>query len=393
MSDKGSEVDEKELSNEAERKGRRRRKLSSEGTAKNIEENVADELREDVSEVKEDVKDIRDFLAKLDGKLDSLAGVKEEISGLVKSVNSILKTVGDMEKRFEQVDSKLVKFEERVVSLEERTEKQKAEMERGVAEVEELWRRNRVLEDKCIDQEARSRRNNVIVFGVSEVEREDCVSLFRSEVLEKCGLRGDIAVERAHRLGRPARGKSRPLIARLLNDSDKQRLMKSRRYLPDHVRVTDDLPHPIREARKDLRPELTRAREENRDAFISFPARLIVDGSLVREIRPRLVQDSRRVERPDSQTAANPADHNAWRGVRQSQQPGGSTPVSGQPRGQHGGGTADSGQRRGQPSGRGQSRGQHGGRGVARGQHGGRGHPRGGRGHVSNQHSGWRGGY
>ena len=57
-----------------------------------------------------------------------------------------------------------------------------------MAEVEELWRWNQVLEDKCIDQEARSRRNYVIVFGVSEKDREDCVSVFRSEILEKCGF-------------------------------------------------------------------------------------------------------------------------------------------------------------------------------------------------------------
>ena len=73
MADKARDIDGKELSDEAERKGRKRRKLISEGTAKNIEDNVADELRKDVSEVKDNVKDIRDFLAKLDGKSDRLA--------------------------------------------------------------------------------------------------------------------------------------------------------------------------------------------------------------------------------------------------------------------------------------------------------------------------------
>ena len=152
--------------------------------------------------------------------------------------------------------------------------------------VSESCDRIRFLEDRNIDLEARGRRNNVVVFGVPEVDREDCVEVMKKEVLEKCGITGDAVIERAHRFGRRRDDKPRPLIARFLDFNAKQRVMRARKQLPDRVRFADDLPYPIRQARKALVPDLMKARSEDTDAFIAYPARLIVAGSEVRVERP-----------------------------------------------------------------------------------------------------------
>ena len=163
---------------------------------------------------------------------------------------------------------------------------QQRELEKARACASDSCAKIRFLEDRSIDQEARSRRNNIVVFGVDETERENCVDIVRKEVLEKCGVRSGEVIERAHRVGRPVRGKSRPLIARLLDYTVKERVMRARRDLPKHIRVGEDLPFPIREARKQLLPDLKAARDQGKDAFFAYPCRLIVAGEEAASLRP-----------------------------------------------------------------------------------------------------------
>ena len=68
--------------------------------------------------------------------------------------------------------------------------------------------------------------------------------------------------------------------------SIKQEVKKAKRHLPSGIRVSDDLPPEIREARRQLTPALEKARAENKDAFVAYPARLIIDNVEVMKIRP-----------------------------------------------------------------------------------------------------------
>ena len=70
----------------------------------------------------------------------------------------------------------------------------------------DLVDRVKVLEESAIDQETRSRRNNLLFHGIKKEESEDCLKTVKLLVKEKCGITKDVIVERAHRIGPVRRG-------------------------------------------------------------------------------------------------------------------------------------------------------------------------------------------
>ena len=189
------------------------------------------------------------------------------------------------------------KVEKKVVGVEEEMRKQTDEVTRVKREVsamkEEMcvWKKRvEKLEDSVIDQQARSRRNNLMFYGVPEIGgNEDCKQMVRDLIVDKCGVSGAVRLERVHRVPpgeRPAGGRPRPIVCKFLDYNEKMDVKKNSRQLPRDVRVADDLPKKIREARKVLMPDLKKARDEGKDAFIAFPARLIVNKVEKRVVHP-----------------------------------------------------------------------------------------------------------
>ena len=109
------------------------------------------------------------------------------------------------------------------------------------------------LEDKMVDSEARSRRNNVVVHGVEEVTGEDGLDTAYERIERGCDLdpRG-ICIERAQRIGRRRHNaaKPRPFIMKFLDFQDKELVTSCHHNLPLHMRMSDDLPLAIREQRR-----------------------------------------------------------------------------------------------------------------------------------------------
>ena len=81
-------------------------------------------------------------------------------------------------------------------------------------------------------------------------------------------------------------GKPRPVIVKFLQYQQREQVRAARRHLPASIRITEDLPVEIREARKKLVPTMLKLREQKREAFIVYPARLIVDGKLHQAVSP-----------------------------------------------------------------------------------------------------------
>ncbi len=180
-----------------------------------------------------------------------------------------------MESGMKRQEAEVRKVKEDVVEVKNSTNLLRSRMERA--------------EEKLIEQEARSRRNNVVFHGIEERVGEDCMKIVKDLARDKCGLQGEVRVERAHRMGAKqigSRARPRPLICRFLDFRDKEELMKRRRQLPKGVYAGDDLPHEVREARKQLRGDLEEAKRQGKEAWISYPARLIVEGRQVKTVKP-----------------------------------------------------------------------------------------------------------
>lgn len=85
-------------------------------------------------------------------------------------------------------------------------------------------------EEKIIDLENRSRRNNLLVFGFPEQDNKISELLknkMTTEVFEtKLGI-SVTSLERIHRFGRKKSGSCRPVILRLFNFNEKQTILNN----------------------------------------------------------------------------------------------------------------------------------------------------------------------
>ena len=182
------------------------------------------------------------FFDKLEREMKTL---REEFRGMSAKVKEIEKSVNDIGKK---IDSQM----EQIERIEERQD--------GVDFL--LGELNERVEQ----QEIRDRRDNILLYGVEESEGSESYEQSVQNVLHVINnvlptpLQANDIV-RAHRIGRRAAGKTRPLIARLVRSSDKLAILQKRRELREkNVGVSSDLTTRQRE-------ELDQARQEGYFAY------------------------------------------------------------------------------------------------------------------------------
>ena len=123
-----------------------------------------------------------------------------------------------------------------------------------------------------MDLGARSRRSNLIFHGLIETTDENCDDVLRKFVKNELTLDLEdnavtaLVVQRVHRLGRPAPGRTRPLIAAFRDTTDIETLMKTGRnkLTNTNFRISRDLPDKIRQARGRFWPQLQQAKTDDK---------------------------------------------------------------------------------------------------------------------------------
>ena len=247
-------------SGEAQTPGVKRQRVYSPGSERGEREDDGEE-----TEVRVGLREVRD--------------VREGVSEMSKALKLVLERLSSVEEGFKRVEEQLKEEKEESRKLREEVRTLKSEKEVAEARVE-------ALEFRIIDQEARGRRNNLIFHGLEESREENCVEVVKKFIRDKSRVPDSLIIERAHRLGPVKSDRTRPMIVRFLDFNDKNRVKQAKRDLYGRVYVTDDLPTEIREARALLVPKMKAARLDGNEAWITYPARLIVNGHQVESIRP-----------------------------------------------------------------------------------------------------------
>ena len=199
--------------------------------------------------------------------------VRSEISGMKLCLEKVL---AKMDKICDKIDSIEKKFEAVVETVKKQGE-EVSEMKKGMELMEQ---RMLVMEDKVIDQEARSRRNNLVFHGVEEKVREtdeESREILEKMIKSRCKIPERVVMERVHRLGqRPKPGtrpvKPRPIIARFLDYNQRERVRRARRDLPKEIRVSEDHPWQIRQARGALSKDLDEEKDRECMDCVSCPS-------------------------------------------------------------------------------------------------------------------------
>lgn len=112
------------------------------------------------------------------------------------------------------------------------------------------------LVDKIDDLENRSRRNNLVIFGVPETDDETAESLHGAVVNRLfCDTFGlpVVTTERVHRLGRRTDGKTRPVMVKFLHFSEKMSVLRNCPKLKGStISISEDFSLRVRNIRKRL---------------------------------------------------------------------------------------------------------------------------------------------
>lgn len=218
--------------------------------------------------------------AVVDDKADQILAALESMK------NEFTTKLDDMAITLQDVKKELKDSNERISRAEERISTAEDEVLRLQAKMCTLQAKNKMMENKVIDLESRSRLNNLRLVNLKEgVEGQDVCAFLERWLLEALGeqLRSPIVLERAHRIGPKNDKATRPrvMIMRFLNFKDTQAVLQATRgkkvYFEDkEVLFYSDLATGVLELRKKFDPVREELRKLRLRHGVAHPATLLV---------------------------------------------------------------------------------------------------------------------
>ena len=237
------------------------------------------------------------LIANINDNKTELLSKFSEVSAKVSSLETEMRVIQDLSQRVTLLEENLVSTGSVVSTLKARLDElEKKKNSGGVdSKLVEIENKERNLQWRAIDQEARSRRNNLVFYGIREASNENCEKVLAEFLKNQLNISETVAIQRVHRHGRPrgnnvvgrAANKPRPLIALFLDFRQREAVRKAARHhlkSPSHFGVSEDLPIEIRKARQSLSAELKELRQRGKRATVLYPARLLCEGEIVNNV-------------------------------------------------------------------------------------------------------------
>uniref|UniRef100_L7LWR8 Putative tick transposon n=1 Tax=Rhipicephalus pulchellus TaxID=72859 RepID=L7LWR8_RHIPC len=185
--------------------------------------------------------------------LSALQQIQSSQATMLNEIKSIHATLAQNEEAFSEIRARLSKIESDCSSIKQLN----TDVSSLRTTTEQITNRIVNLETRIDDSEDRSRRNNLVFFGIVDAERETWAQSERL-VIDVCQTNLGVTmqsrdIERAHRLGRFRQNKNRPIIVRLNNFKDKEQILSCAKKLKDSgISISEDYSHSTRIARKSL---------------------------------------------------------------------------------------------------------------------------------------------
>lgn len=231
------------------------------------------------------------FTAKIDAMRDEVLGTLEAKMHLWKE--EVFTEIGRLDSKMEDLEKRL---SIRMTVMEQKQEIENIQHSESDVQPASTARAIRRLEYKALEQEARSRRTNIIIHNIAEEEGEECelvFILFNHLLVHKLGIEKQIQAEKAYRLGSRRRERKNdkntpiPLLVKLRDLADVNIcLANSSQLKGTKIGLSRDYPEKIRRARDSLEKKRRVAVGEGKKATIAFPAKLIVEGTVQEDALP-----------------------------------------------------------------------------------------------------------
>ena len=126
------------------------------------------------------------------------------------------------------------------------------------------------LQERQLDLQTRSMRDNLVFDGIPETNEEDPEAVRKSFLKDEMDLSDEFHFERVHRMSRQIRGKNRPILAKFSFFKERETVRKAapRALRGKSYGVNEQLPKEINDRRKQLIPHLKTAKRKNKRAVL-----------------------------------------------------------------------------------------------------------------------------
>ena len=214
---------------------------------------------------------------------------EETIRKIVSSCNSdtimrldrLSEEIQDNNERLEKLNKETVDLKVRLETSQEIFEKKfqkvndnlSKQKQKHKEDINELWKDNDQLCERLRDLEDRSRRDNLRIDGIAEVENEtweQTEEILHNLFKEKLELE-NISVERAHRVGNKGKNNKRKIVLKLASFKDKLKIISEARKLKGtNISINEDYSKEILEIRKEKWKEVKELRKNGTYAILVY---------------------------------------------------------------------------------------------------------------------------
>lgn len=159
------------------------------------------------------------------------------------------------------------------------------------------------LNSKVKGLELEARKNNVIIYGVEEKEKDskelmEMVMSTLNNAYKNLNLVewDKWEINNLNRVGRKIEGKPRPIKITLTLGWRKTELLKNKKKIAEHIYISEDFPKEVLEKRKELIPKLNEARKAGKFAILKY------DQLIVKPAKEKTYEKRKRVPSSPPQT-------------------------------------------------------------------------------------------
>ena len=191
-----------------------------------------------------------------------------------KRIDSLIRDVQDLKTSLEFTQDQ---FQDTLSSSETKAKEIKEKLSTLSSKLTGIEAKCTDMANQVDDQENRSRRNNLCFEGIPEDATESWETTEQKlKNILSSNLQIDLngtAIERAHRIGRKKRDalKPRPVVAKFPSFKTREEILKNKkRFQGTNIFVMEDFSERVRERRRELLPEMHKARKEGLIAFLRY---------------------------------------------------------------------------------------------------------------------------
>ncbi|XP_077498025.1 uncharacterized protein LOC144108732 [Amblyomma americanum] len=192
---------------------------------------------------------------------DKLDIILDELKKMSSSQTTLVTEVQELKSQLLSMDQKMADFTTRLSTLETHCRNlstMRTDLEAIQTTTTETTRLVSVLEARLEDVENRSRRNNLIFYGLPDTNPSETYSQSEEIITRHCSQYLDIQlspikIERAHRLGRHSQDRQRPIIVKFTSFKTKESVLsKGPKFKDTGYSVGEDFSRRVQNCRKQL---------------------------------------------------------------------------------------------------------------------------------------------